>query len=395
MTNRDVLDDPMTIVEALTTLPHRGATTKLESKAADIIEKLLKNTGAAVKRQSFRTPKSYIWEVWWMVGGIALGLLLASIIPWIGFTITLCFVGASLPYFDWRRSPISWLPPWSNSENVIGKKADNDTADNQERKKLVLMAHYDSAPISLLYLPSMVKTFRQSLLINIGLMIFAVFIVLLETLGMGRPFVSWIRIILAAYFLIQGLFTSFDFIRYGFTNGAADNASGVAVAITLAERLWKNPVSNWDVEVVLTSAEENGMVGSRAYYHAHREKLVPERTVVLNFDNLGAGNLKIITKTGSITNVIYDNALVDSAKEITQINSTFKSVETGEWHTGDFDSICFNRAGIPSLTLAAIDDAGQIPYLHRPDDTLENIDKDLPGFAVDFAEAVVRHLASK
>jgi hypothetical protein len=81
----DLHTDPMTIVQELASLPHRGATTEQERSAADIIQRYLERMGAKVSRQKFRTAKTYISEVWWLVGGLALGLLLIPYASWFAF----------------------------------------------------------------------------------------------------------------------------------------------------------------------------------------------------------------------------------------------------------------------------------------------------------------------
>jgi len=381
--------DPMVIVRDLAALPHRGAATAQEQRAADILEGHLRRLGATVERQSFVTPKAYIWEVWWLIGGLVAGLLLVPIASWLAFLLVAACTVMALFYFDWRASPISLFPPRARSENIIGRMP----TQSQLGKKLILMGHYDSAPVSLLYLPSMVKNFRQSLLMSLGLMVLAAVVALLSALKFGQPILTWLRWLLAIYFLVQGVMSSLDYLRYGHTNGASDNATGTAIAVATAERLWRKPIPGWDVEVVLTSAEEVGMVGARAYYLVHKQELKPQHTYVLNFDNLGSGQLKIITRTGSITNIIYDNSLVQAALKTASSEPRFHQVKPGVWHTGDFDSVWFARAGLPSLTLSAQDEQGCIPNLHRPSDTIENIDETLPGFVVDFAEATIRRLA--
>ena len=50
--------DPMRVVQELVALPHRGATTAQERSAADMLERHLRELGASVERQSFRTPKT-------------------------------------------------------------------------------------------------------------------------------------------------------------------------------------------------------------------------------------------------------------------------------------------------------------------------------------------------
>jgi hypothetical protein len=390
--------DPMTIVADLAELPHRGAGTPHERRAADILASCLEQLGATVARQQFRTPKAYVWLIWWLVGGIAAGLLLVPVAPWPAFFLVVACAGMAFLYFDWRSSPISRLPPQTTSENVIGKALSSNggvAEPGRRRRKLILMAHYDSAPASLLYLPSMVKGLRAGLLINMGLMLVSVAIALLAALHGGQSALSWLRWILAIYFLGQGVITSVDYLRYGYTNGAADNASGVAAAVGTFERLLKKPIPGWDLEIVLTGAEEVIMVGAKAYYRSQLTRLDPESTYVLNFDNVGAGDLKVITRTGSITPVVYTNPLVRAALATATTEPRFRHVQPGEWHTGDFDSLWFARDSIPSLTLAAIGADGRMPNLHRPTDTLENVDPAIVRSAVDFAEATVRQLAGQ
>ena len=388
--------DPIDILRQLTSLAHRGVGTKEERQAADMIKAWLTRSGAAVETQPFLCPKTYLPVVWWLVGGISAGLFLAGAFPWAAFFISLVFTVAAVHYFDWRSSPVQFIVPRVETQNIIGRfpagKKENSTHEGKN-KKLILMAHYDTAPISILYLPSMVGNFRQSLLTSLGIMLVTPLVILMTALGIDHVILTWTRYGLGAYFLIQGIISGIDYFRFGHTNGAADNATGAAVALATARRLWEAPMPGWDVEVVLTSGEEVSLVGSRHYYLKNKKKYQENKPFVLNFDNLGSGHIKIITKTGSITPVKYDNPLVDAAIKTAREESRFHGISTGEWHTGDFDSIWFERSGIPSLTLSSQDENGQIPNLHRPGDTLENVNMSMPPQAVDFAEAVSRNLA--
>lgn len=381
--------DPISIIEKLTALPHRGATTAMEKKAADILEGILRSMGATVERQIFKTPVTYVWEVWWIAGGICLGLLLAPAVPWVGLAVVAFLAVSAALYFDWRSSPVSLLPPRADSQNLIAgyKKPDGEAA---KKRKIILMAHYDSAPVSLLYLPSQVKGMQRSVRIGVVLMVAAAFILLLQALDIGAPWVSWGRYALAVYFLGMCVMSSLDYFRYGYTNGAADNATGTAAAIATAHRLWKNPPAGWEVEVVLTGAEEAGMVGAKQYYRQYRNTLKPDRTLVLNFDSLGRGDLKIIKTTGTFTMVEYNNPLMDAAVTTIKENPAFSRIKTASWHTGDFDTIWFARGNIPCLTISAQDESGCIPHLHRRQDTMDAVDTTVTENGVDFAEAVVR-----
>jgi Iap family predicted aminopeptidase len=95
-----------------------------------------------------------------------------------------------------------------------------------------------------------------------------------------------------------------------------------------------------------------------------------------------------------MTPVVYDNALVDAALETAASDPKFQHIKPGAWHTADFDSVWFARAGIPSVTISSQDAQGLIPFLHRPDDTIENVDANVVLSAIDFAEATIRRLAA-
>ena len=70
--------------------------------------------------------------------------------------------------------------------------------------------------------------------------------------------------------------------------GAIDNASAIGVALELASIFKQDPLSQSRVWVVLTGAEELGLVGARAFVEKHGKELDPEKTFVINLDILGA-----------------------------------------------------------------------------------------------------------
>ncbi|TAH14334.1 MAG: M28 family peptidase [Runella slithyformis] len=195
-----------------------------------------------------------------------------------------------------------------------------------------------------------------------------------------------IRVLLTIYFLLQAILGTIDYFRKGYTNGASDNATGVVAAVATAIKL-KNQLKNCQLEVVLTSAEEAGMIGAYYYWKEHCQK-IKQPIYLINFDTLGAGSLKIITKSGSMTPITYDNIVAQTALQIVQNDSRFRNVLADSWHTADFDSAWFARAGVPCLTLAALDANGLMPHIHRPQDTLDHVDTRPMLQAIDLAESI-------
>ncbi|RYU93322.1 M28 family metallopeptidase [Emticicia agri] len=358
---------PKQIVEKLASFPNRGVATAHEIPVLEYLTSLFAEQ--EVTRESFRTPKTYISIVWWLIGGIVVGLLALNFSPIAGLFLTLIFVTMAMLYFNWYASPVTGFPPLVTTYNLIVKTKSKETP---KPKKLILMAHWDTAPISVLYRPEMVGNFRQSLKISLFLMILAQFVAISQFL-LPNTFILLLGNILAFYFLLQGIVGTIDYFRLGYSNGASDNATGAAAAIATAQKLWGRNLENLEVELVLTGAEEVGMIGSRAYMKKHYTEFNKE-TYLINFDTLGNGNLKIITQTGSWSNIVYDNKLTQIARQSVSELPTLKEVTTGAWHTADFDSVWFQRAGIPAVTLAALDSKGRMPNIHRPTDILSNVD---------------------
>ncbi|WP_259016164.1 M28 family metallopeptidase [Emticicia fluvialis] len=355
------------IVEKLAAFPNRGVATANEIPVLEYLSSLFPEYD--VSKEAFRTPKTYISIVWWLIGGLFAGLLTLNFSPIAGLFITLIFVTLAMLYFNWYASPVTGFPPLVTSYNLVVKPKSKATS---KPKKLILMAHWDTAPISVLYRPEMVGNFRKSLKMSLFLMIVAQFIAISQFLAPNN-FIMMIGNVLAFYFLLQGVVGTVDYFRLGYSNGASDNATGVAAAVATAEKLWAKNLDNLDVELVLTGAEEVGMIGARAYMKKHYTEFNKE-TYLVNFDTLGSGNLKIITQTGSWSNIVYDNQLIQIAKQTVAQLPALKNVTTGAWHTADFDSVWFQRAGIPAVTLAALDAHGRMPNIHRPTDVLANVD---------------------
>lgn len=353
------------IVKKLASFDQRACTGKNQATVLDFLESLFSEQ--KVVRQTFKSPPNYLYSVAWLILGISFGLRVSLNYPLLGFIITSFFAASSLLFFNWYSSPVSRFPPLKNSTNLII----TNPVRSKGLDKVILMAHWDTAPISILYSPKMVGSFRGSLLINMILIVLALALTLIRIFWIDNLIVFYSIIALGVYFLIQMAVASIDFFRYGYSNGASDNATGVAAAITVAQELWKN--RNIETELVITGAEEVGMLGAKAYYDAFKGTF-NTKTSLINFDTLGAGDLKIITKTGSLNDIVYNNSLIENLTKTVESVPQLSHIKTGAWHTADFDSVWFQRAGINAVTLAALDHNGRMPNIHRETDVFENVD---------------------
>lgn len=379
------------LLRDLTALPHRGTATPQGAEAARLLQDYLADMRATVHTESFQTPKTYVTIVYWLVGGLLAGL---ALVPITGVAVGLVgyFVLMAWRYFNWQYSFITKFPIQHTAHNVIGRWM--AIRRKEPTRKVILIAHYDTASISFLYNVKQQANFRLSLIISLGLMLLAGLIAFLEAFNVGLPYVTYLRYGLMVYFLFQGIFSTLGYWRKGYSNGASDNATGVVAALATAARLRQADLFNTDIEVVLTSAEEVGMIGAYHYVEAHKREWKRDQTLVINFDTLGAGKLTVVEQTGTIDVIRYKNEPTRLARQLVETEAFRHRAQVGQWHTADFDSVWFVRNRIPVLALCALDENGRMPRIHQPDDTLEQIDRRPMETAVELAEAVVEQWLS-
>lgn len=379
----------LNILRDLTRLPHRGAATPHETAAADLLTDTLAEMGAEVRTEPFQTPRTYVTVVYWLIGGLLTGL---ALVPVTGVAVGLVwyFVWLAWRYFNWRYSFITKFPIQHTAQNVVGHWPARQAGEDV--RNVILMAHYDTAPVSLLYGPKQQAGFRTSLISSLALMALAGVVATAEAMGVGLPYLTYVRYGLMAYFVVQAITGTAGYWLKGYTNGASDNATGVAAALATADRLRQLNVPNLDLQVVLTSAEEAGMIGAYYYVEAHKREWNRTRTMAINFDTLGAGKLTVVEQTGTLETIRYDNEPTRLARQLLDTDAFRARAQVGRWHTADFDSVWFVRNHVPVLALCALDADGQMPRIHQPTDTLDAVDTSAMDAAVELAEAVAREM---
>ena len=175
------------------------------------------------------------------------------------------------------------------SKNVVVKiKA---TKKQEKRPVIILSAHYD--------------TFSANLPFGIQKIFFFIFRIVIF------PYIIF-AILIAYFFFITEIptettqfilyFTIIEFVMTAIifllifdnnrSKGSVDNASGVAILIELAKLIKRNPLENYDVIVLWSSAEEWGLKGSSAFCKKYRDYLKSKydlnRSFNINLDMIGS-----------------------------------------------------------------------------------------------------------
>lgn len=370
------------ILEAMSEWPHRGVGSEEELEAREtLIAKLSSEMDVDIHEEGFYAPRSYLPFFWLIAATQAACVMLADFAPPVMMIAGLFMLIAHLRFFDWRISRLIWLTARSTTANLVARKGEG-------RRLFILMAHLDSAPASFAYRPSQVKHFALNIWLATGILALGVLVPLAELSGLRIPF--FLEVVFAAAIIVQVVMASIDHWRFGYTPGANDNLTGVAVACEVASRLWANMPDDAEVRLVVTTAEEAGMLGAQHYWEMHEAEMHAREAHVLNFDTVGYGKLAFVTESGGFTPVYYDTPLAHAAHALGRLNKRFEHIGPVRHKVGDFDSVWFMRDGISSLTLAAYDENGMMPHIHTMEDSIEKIDLTTVEEAATFGEAIIR-----
>jgi len=200
-------------------------------------------------------------------------------------------------------------------------------------------------------------------------------------------------ILLFAYAVLAVILLQWSFGRP--VPGAADNASGVAAVLAIAESWMAGPRPAEDVELVvlLSGCEECGLLGAGAWADRHRAELRSLPTVSLNIDGVGMGPPRFLGAEVPAAGVplraphwvLEQCATVAREQGLTDAGPHALP--------GPTDTLAFLARGLPGVTVVGFRDGFILPNYHTMRDTSDNMDFDAAMAGVRFAQAVAWRLA--
>ena len=355
----------------------RGSTTPQEKRAADYAYAQLQQMGLAdVRLELFKARRS-AWLPLAIVFSVAIW---GSVVCWAGFYITAskpigALIGGGLVLFalyplycgiTFKRHPLRrWLLR-ETSHNVIGRIPATASA----RQRVVLIAHLDTPSTSPLF-----KTTRRTRVFRFLITFSAVSLIVslvMFVLG-GASLWPWAFIVGVVCGFIQagGLLAAVLADQGEFSPGANDNASGVGLALALAERLHANPLPHTEVWVVCCGSKEVGGEGLRALLAKYGEPL--RDAWFIGFEGVGVGDRLIyLTREGPLGRSIQQAALdlvqrtasarPDQAAQPRSAAPRYSVVGPVHWH------------GFKGVCLSVYSSAGdELPYWRNSNDILKHI----------------------
>jgi hypothetical protein len=155
---------------------------------------------------------------------------------------------------------------------------------------------------------------------------------------------------------------------------AGDNATGIAVAAALAQAVEATPPRNVDVELLLAGAGDWDGTGLRRYLRSRRGERTPRNTVVLGLAACAGGTPHWWVSDGPLIPLRYAQSLRKLAERIASAEPHLHLAS--HKGRGTTPALTARAAGIPALTLGALDLDGLSPRSHQQTDTRGAVDRD-------------------
>ena len=169
------------------------------------------------------------------------------------------------------------------------------------------------------------------------------------------------------------------------TPAAGDISAGVAAILEAVRAIQAGAPLRNDLLVIITDAEELGLVGAQAFVDEH--PWLDEIALVLNFEGRGAAGPATMFETGA------DNGWVvaEFARADPHPMGSSLGYEIYKYLPNDTDFSRFKEAGVAGLNFAYIEDADRY---HRSTDTVENLSRASLQHHGEHAVSLVRHFGN-
>ncbi|GAA0852972.1 M20/M25/M40 family metallo-hydrolase [Aliiglaciecola litoralis] len=171
--------------------------------------------------------------------------------------------------------------------------------------------------------------------------------------------------------------------------GASDAGHGVAIIIEAIRTLIESGVSRQnDIYVIITDAEEQGLLGAEAFIRDHR--WAKHIGLTLNFEARGSGGVSYTLLETNTGNKALIDAFSQADVNYPAANSLMYSIY--KMLPNDTDLTVFREQGnIKGFNFAFIDD--HFDY-HTEQDTLERLDTNTLNHQIDYLTALLPHFAN-
>jgi hypothetical protein len=346
-----------------------------EKLVQQAIETRLAPQGFRTDWRPFRFPR-HIYGSLAMHFGLALGLLsLAPVLPWLAALGHLLIAYSFYSEAVLRRHVLRKLWPAVDTQNLLMTWP----ARAPMKKRIVFLSHVDSAFTGFMFEPPMLRLIAKpppaalSFLRKQLFLPWACLFVLaaLEFSALFWSLPSWLLGLVSLPFVPVFLLNLDIVIRNRPVPGAADNLSGCAAQIVLAEQWCRAAKSDVEVVFAFTGAEEAGTGGAAEL--AKNAGWDSSHTEIIVLDTLSNGTLHVLEEGELFRSEIPRDLreAVHAAARLTSLPIPTDYIVPA----GGTDALPFLAKGFRAIALTCIDPAFHAPrHYHHPTDTAANLD---------------------
>ena len=386
--------DALREIEALVACEGRWAGSEGERRAGEHLVGRLRSLGREVELEPAVVhpdyPLTYVLHILLALVGGAVSMRR----PKLGAAALLATLVSAFGDSSGRFHLLRRLTARAVTHNVLSRERSGKAGT------LVLLAHYDAAKTGWLFDPKALQwRVRLSRRIGIDVGLFEPFvwslegllgIALLRAVGVKNRALSAARVppmlALAAHVPVLLEIRASEAVP-----GAADNASGVATVLRLAERHGPR-LRHFDLWVLFTGAEEGLMLGMREWMRSHQRELDPQRTIFLNIDEAGYGTVRYATGEGRGSTYPNATALSDLCNEIREEGRAGGLDAQPMPELGLADASLAARYGYRAIRIACLPEPTFAPEYHRPTDTPERLEPAALERAFEFCSELIERI---
>jgi Peptidase family M28 len=379
--------DLLAEIDALVGVGRRAPGSDAERRAAAHLKGRLEGLGRRVELESIE-----VWPGWPLAYAILASLAVVGSVLSVSEPVAgagLALVAAALTFLD-----AGVLLP--TVRRLLGRRASQNVVSWGDRDKpglLLLVAHYDAGRGGIALSQKAEErraAFGQLVRRPVGALepIFwaelAVLVCcLLRLPGLTGTLLAALQFI-PTVLLIVAVALLLDIALAPTRGGENDNASGVVLALRLAERFGGGRLDHFDVNVVLTGAQTAVAAGARAFLKRHAGELGRERTVILNLDAVGSGTVRYTSREGPLLPVKSHGQLVQLCQAIAEDDQDENAFGARAMANREAsDGYAARSAGLPAITIGC---RGRLDYVPA------RVDADAIERAEGFCAELIRRL---
>lgn len=359
-----------------------------ERRAAQHVMERLRETGVAAGLLPVKTPPSFIPVYVTIFAIIAVAVPVVALSRFLGLLISI--FGAGLLVLELVSYPLlSDLFATRRSHNVLGiiPAAVNDEI-GEPLRRVILSAHLDTGRAGLLWHRMLVRRFRLLVLTILGCAGLVPLLLLVNAIHQSPVIwvASWVVMAVllgAAILMVESEWRGVPL------PGANDNASGVAVSLSIASALHQSRLTHIEIWFLFTTGQEAGLVGMTRFLDEN--SFNPDTTYFINVDHVGSGRIHFTREEGLLRSRRSSPPLTRLVSDISSHHPEW-NVTSAVHRLLPTDQYAALRRGYQAVTIFALDERAMLPHWHQPTDTHDTVDLETVQTAADLTLALLRRL---